>query len=184
MDLPKQAPTGSTESGTGNGHAHPPARSGESPLGLPANPGRAEEARCLGLGNRHLLTTTQPWTPACPTARWSFVEGVLDSAGCRHHGLRLLLCGDCLVEDALCSFLHRTLHTQGPPGWRHCPSQFRLGYTTSPQLDDGRSLGWHPVPDPGPRRQVLGTCLLYTSDAADDLTRVDLGGRRIIKKKK
>src|SRR5665811_549003 len=29
----------------------------------------------------------------------------------------------------------------------------------------------------------LITCLLYTSDAADDLTRVDLGGRRIIKKK-
>src|SRR5665811_640281 len=28
------------------------------------------------------------------------------------------------------------------------------------------------------------SCLLYTSDAADDLTRVDLGGRRIIKKKK
>ena len=27
-------------------------------------------------------------------------------------------------------------------------------------------------------------CLLYTSDAADDLTRVDLGGRRIIKKNK
>src|SRR5665811_1822280 len=27
-------------------------------------------------------------------------------------------------------------------------------------------------------------CLLYTSEAADDLTRVDLGGRRIIKKKK
>src|SRR5665811_2614840 len=27
-------------------------------------------------------------------------------------------------------------------------------------------------------------CLFYTSDAADDLTRVDLGGRRIIKKKK
>jgi len=26
-------------------------------------------------------------------------------------------------------------------------------------------------------------CLLYTSDAPDDLTRVDLGGRRIIKKK-
>ena len=27
-------------------------------------------------------------------------------------------------------------------------------------------------------------CLLYTSDAADDLPCVDLGGRRIIKKKK
>ena len=30
----------------------------------------------------------------------------------------------------------------------------------------------------------LHTCLLYTSDAADDLLCVDLGGRRIIKKKK
>src|SRR5450756_3226772 len=30
----------------------------------------------------------------------------------------------------------------------------------------------------------IGTCLLYTSDAADDLLCVDLGGRRIIKKKK
>ena len=27
----------------------------------------------------------------------------------------------------------------------------------------------------------MNHCLLYTSDAADDLTRVDLGGRRIIK---
>ena len=40
-------------------------------------------------------------------------------------------------------------------------------------------------------RQADGTpvvpiriCLLYTSDAADDLLCVDLGGRRIIKKKK
>ena len=32
--------------------------------------------------------------------------------------------------------------------------------------------------------EVIGTCLLYTSDAADDLPCVDLGGRRIIKKKK
>src|SRR5665213_4033103 len=31
---------------------------------------------------------------------------------------------------------------------------------------------------------VTDTCLLYTSDAADDLLCVDLGGRRIIKKKK
>ena len=34
------------------------------------------------------------------------------------------------------------------------------------------------------KRSPLKRCLLYTSDAADDLTRVDLGGRRIIKKKK
>ena len=31
--------------------------------------------------------------------------------------------------------------------------------------------------------QAIRTCLLYTSDAADDLLCVDLGGRRIIKKK-
>ena len=30
--------------------------------------------------------------------------------------------------------------------------------------------------------EAAKVCLLYTSDAADDLTRVDLGGRRIIKK--
>ena len=29
----------------------------------------------------------------------------------------------------------------------------------------------------------IDSCLLYTSDAADDSLRVDLGGRRIIKKK-
>ena len=32
--------------------------------------------------------------------------------------------------------------------------------------------------------QVAWPCLLYTSDAADDLLCVDLGGRRILKKKK
>eukprot|EP00656_Telonema_subtile_P002420 TRINITY_DN1106_c0_g1_i2.p1 TRINITY_DN1106_c0_g1~~TRINITY_DN1106_c0_g1_i2.p1 ORF type:complete len:292 (-),score=53.36 TRINITY_DN1106_c0_g1_i2:61-936(-) len=32
--------------------------------------------------------------------------------------------------------------------------------------------------------QVVNTCLLYTSDAADEEDSVDLGGRRIIKKKK
>ena len=31
---------------------------------------------------------------------------------------------------------------------------------------------------------LVAACLLYTSDAADDLLCVDLGGRRIIKKKK
>src|SRR5450756_439171 len=33
-------------------------------------------------------------------------------------------------------------------------------------------------------QDLVCTCLLYTSDAADDLLCVDLGGRRIIKKKK
>src|SRR5450756_1770648 len=48
-------------------------------------------------------------------------------------------------------------------------------------------------PTPGTERRrfsfsrhttLLLSCLLYTSDAADDLLCVDLGGRRIIKKKK
>eukprot|EP00658_Telonema_sp_P-2_P009361 TRINITY_DN13507_c0_g1_i3.p1 TRINITY_DN13507_c0_g1~~TRINITY_DN13507_c0_g1_i3.p1 ORF type:complete len:400 (+),score=111.98 TRINITY_DN13507_c0_g1_i3:101-1201(+) len=42
------------------------------------------------------------------------------------------------------------------------------------QAAAANSLGW-------PRK---GTCLLYTSDAADEEDSVDLGGRRIIKKKK
>ena len=33
-------------------------------------------------------------------------------------------------------------------------------------------------------RSLLCFCLLYTSDAADEEDSVDLGGRRIIKKKK
>ena len=31
--------------------------------------------------------------------------------------------------------------------------------------------------------EPINTCLLYTSDAADERSSVDLGGRRIIKKK-
>ena len=34
------------------------------------------------------------------------------------------------------------------------------------------------------RNAVVTICLLYTSDAADERSSVDLGGRRIIKKKK
>ena len=38
-------------------------------------------------------------------------------------------------------------------------------------------------PPAGKRSQQCGVCLLYTSDAADERSSVDLGGRRIIKKK-
>ena len=41
------------------------------------------------------------------------------------------------------------------------------------------TLKWKKKIDPHP-----STCLLYTSDAADERSSVDLGGRRIIKKKK
>ena len=44
----------------------------------------------------------------------------------------------------------------------------------------------HPDSAPGQSQcgKAVCRCLLYTSDAADDLLCVDLGGRRIIKKKK
>ena len=42
--------------------------------------------------------------------------------------------------------------------------------------------GDHPALVPGEGR--AGICLLYTSDAADERSSVDLGGRRIIKKTK
>src|SRR5665811_2593162 len=98
----------------------------------------------------------------------------------------------------------------GPAGWPGVWFSFliqgRLGYESSP----GRSAAIHRGEAgmtgiaAGPRahdrpgvaqtdtRRAISVfelsyfygCLLYTSDAADDLTRVDLGGRRIIKKKK
>src|SRR5665811_2628457 len=91
------------------------------------------------------------------------------------------------------------------PGARH-PSTLTLRLLRSMRLDErrpGRPLGRWYNPTSGPLAQLVeqGTfnpkvtgsipvrpttrlpCLLYTSDAADDLTRVDLGGRRIIKKK-
>ena len=51
-------------------------------------------------------------------------------------------------------------------GQAFVPRQFRL------------SCGWTDKP-----LQFLQGCLLYTSDAADERSSVDLGGRRIIKKK-
>ena len=36
---------------------------------------------------------------------------------------------------------------------------------------------------PKAKKEKKTSCLLYTSDAADDMQCVDLGGRRIIKKK-
>ena len=40
------------------------------------------------------------------------------------------------------------------------------------------------APDTSPGEAQNQGCLLYTSDAADERSSVDLGGRRIIKKKK
>ena len=49
------------------------------------------------------------------------------------------------------------------------------------RISDGRN---EPQRLSGGRNRVSDPCLLYTSDAADERSSVDLGGRRIIKKKK
>jgi len=50
--------------------------------------------------------------------------------------------------------------------------------------ENGFSIGTVLVTEHQCPEEQLKLCLLYTSDAADDLLCVDLGGRRIIKKKK
>ena len=58
------------------------------------------------------------------------------------------------------------------------PAEFRLR-----RLEGGGQIGLgrdNHKAVPGDR---CGVCLLYTSDAADERSSVDLGGRRIIKKK-
>src|SRR5450756_2302965 len=54
--------------------------------------------------------------------------------------------------------------------------------TRRPQLVAGALEAEHRVEDVDGHEWLA--CLLYTSDAADDLLCVDFGGRRIIKKKK
>ena len=56
-----------------------------------------------------------------------------------------------------------------------------------PQAGCGHAARAHDLVDLGhgaARGKRFRRCLLYTSDAADERSSVDLGGRRIIKKKK
>ena len=56
-----------------------------------------------------------------------------------------------------------------------------IRFFTVPKMRDARSsAGWALIFI----ALLYTTCLLYTSDAADERSSVDLGGRRIIKKKK
>ena len=66
-------------------------------------------------------------------------------------------------------------------------------YKRQEGLGHGRAAHREQARDGGQRQLVdraaealahLALCLLYTSDAADERSSVDLGGRRIIKKKK
>src|SRR5450756_2420791 len=71
----------------------------------------------------------------------------------------------------------------------HADQRHAVAYVQSADVWQARQhLLWQEV-DVARNAQVaqqernLEACLLYTSDAADDLLCVDLGGRRIIKKK-
>ena len=59
----------------------------------------------------------------------------------------------------------------------------RLEGLKSERVIPGAGIGEKKIEEFGLKEPRL-TCLLYTSDAADDLLCVDLGGRRIIKKTK
>ena len=58
-----------------------------------------------------------------------------------------------------------------------------LNYWATKVYDPRRKIFFGLI-GPDERSDPAAPCLLYTSDAADDLLCVDLGGRRIIKKKK
>ena len=60
---------------------------------------------------------------------------------------------------------------------RHPPDAGGMAQQGKPEVRGDRAAR-------GPVRQArVGGCLLYTSDAADERSSVDLGGRRIIKEK-
>eukprot|EP00658_Telonema_sp_P-2_P007528 TRINITY_DN12808_c0_g1_i2.p1 TRINITY_DN12808_c0_g1~~TRINITY_DN12808_c0_g1_i2.p1 ORF type:complete len:301 (-),score=48.79 TRINITY_DN12808_c0_g1_i2:13-789(-) len=68
-----------------------------------------------------------------------------------------------------------------------CWNDYRLDLGTAPTrpalISDYIPM-WAGVLDGASQAEQLRVCLLYTSDAADEEDSVDLGGRRIIKKKK
>ena len=61
----------------------------------------------------------------------------------------------------------------------------RVKIMSSPEMEaQAKRYGFTLTPKPASEAAAfIRTCLLYTSDAADERSSVDLGGRRIIKKK-
>eukprot|EP00658_Telonema_sp_P-2_P016581 TRINITY_DN16439_c0_g1_i2.p1 TRINITY_DN16439_c0_g1~~TRINITY_DN16439_c0_g1_i2.p1 ORF type:complete len:169 (-),score=17.31 TRINITY_DN16439_c0_g1_i2:44-550(-) len=81
-------------------------------------------------------------------------------------------CSDTRTSPIPCRVLAGAAGRRPPARDRHVPAP-------APRCSvDGVACPGSPVPTEPP------TCLLYTSDAADEEDSVDLGGRRIIKKKK
>src|SRR5664280_3828693 len=87
----------------------------------------------------------------------NFPVAILPIGATEQHGLHLPLGTDTFLS----AYVSR----------RICEA---TGALLLPPVPFGYSWVWRDIP---------GTCLLYTSDAADEEDSVDLGGRRIIKKK-
>ena len=84
----------------------------------------------------------------------------------------------------------RTAHfdTGQPSNWRlrWDETNPHPAWTIEPATGATATIGLsveRPLNDATPHSLQVDTCLLYTSDAADERSSVDLGGRRIIKKK-
>eukprot|EP00657_Telonema_sp_P-1_P005023 TRINITY_DN22123_c0_g1_i1.p1 TRINITY_DN22123_c0_g1~~TRINITY_DN22123_c0_g1_i1.p1 ORF type:complete len:106 (+),score=34.58 TRINITY_DN22123_c0_g1_i1:49-366(+) len=84
--------------------------------------------------------------------------------------------GGCAATTALLPAMHRRAQPCDLCGQMFFPAS--MGFHRKACLQKQAVL-----PRPCPYCD-MECCLLYTSDAADDLLCVDLGGRRIIKKKK
>src|SRR5450756_507733 len=96
-----------------------------------------------------------PRSIAIITARWAPLAGVITRSG----------------RDT------RSIQSAGQAR-AHTPHPRQISSLTLAFFMAGRWGSWAEI------IVIASTCLLYTSDAADDLLCVDLGGRRIIKKKK
>src|SRR5664279_1234122 len=115
----------------------------------------------LGHTGRKALRNTP--TRRCPHAKPRIVGG-----GGSPHLIR------ARPEDRRDPSRGRMNRTTGASVLRSAPAYPTPGSTAG---DDDRETRWN-------HRETPSTCLLYTSDAADEEDSVDLGGRRIIKKKK
>ena len=98
-----------------------------------------------------------------------------------------------VYDEVLRVFVDSVFFFQAEDGIRDAQESRGLGdvYKRQALAPSQRELGWFVGAQglaPFRSAQLVAgrcarTCLLYTSDAADDLLCVDLGGRRIIKKK-
>src|SRR5665811_1256184 len=103
---------------------------------------------------------------AGPSIRWRGVDNLGTSLS------------RCLIDQRAKSHLRSSSGTSTSPSTEYSPTP-----TSTSASPEGRctpcSERTAQASRPSARSSQASTCLLYTSDAADDLTRVDLGGRRI-----